>query len=101
MNLTQEILAEKAGVTPHHISSIEKNKTKLSLPCLIAIANALGTTTDHLLMDNVTAASMPNLLGEARTLLDDCTPDEIFIIIETSKALKKSIRMKNLHNSDK
>ena len=96
MNLTQETLAEKAEVTPHHISSIENNKTRLSLPCIVAVANALDTTVDRLLMDNVKAENMPHLLGEAKTILDDCTPEEIYLITELAKALKKGVRTKNL-----
>jgi len=96
MNLTQEVLAEKADVTPHHISSIENNRTQLSLPCLVAIANALDTTADHLLMDNVKAESMPHLVGEAKLILEGCTPEEIYLISEVAKALKKGFRTKNL-----
>ena len=98
--LTQEILAEKVDIGTQYISKIENGKAKLSLPCLISIANSLNTTADHLLMDNI-AASTPNLLEETQTLFTDCTPDEIFIIIETSKALINSIRMKSSHNSGK
>lgn len=101
MKLTQEAVAEIAEISSKHMSNIENGKEKPSLACLVSVANALETTTDHLLMDNVVAASIPNLLGEAKTLFDECTPDEIFVIVETSKALKKSIRAKNLQNPDK
>ena len=96
MNLTQEKVAERADIGTGYMSNIENGREKPSLACFAAIANALETTTDHLLMDNVKAASIPNLLTEANALFDDCTPEEIFIIIETAKAIKKSIRQKNL-----
>ena len=99
--ITQEVLAEKAGVTPHHISSIENNKTQLSLPCLVAIANALNTTTDHLLMDNVMTASMPHLMGEVKIIFDDYTPEELFIFAEMAKSFKKSMKTKNLQIIEK
>ena len=101
MNLTQEFLAEKAGVTPHHICSIENNKTKLSLSCLVSIANALGTTADQLLMDNINTISIPYLTGEAKTILEDCTTEEIYIIAELAKTFKKSIKTKNLQITEK
>lgn len=39
--LSQEALAEKADLSPTHMSNIENANTKLSLPMLISIANAL------------------------------------------------------------
>ena len=98
MKFTQEVLSEKVDIGVQHMSNIENGKSKLSLSCLVSIANALETTADHLLMDNVKAAGIPNLLAEAKTLLDGCTPEEIFIIIETAKTMIKSIRLKNLRN---
>jgi transcriptional regulator with XRE-family HTH domain len=93
--ITQDALSETVGIGVQHMNKVENGKAPLSLTCLVNIANALETTTDHLLMDNV-AASAPHLLGEARLLFEDCTPEEIFIITETSKALKKSMRTKNM-----
>ena len=40
-NITQEKLAELSGVSVTHMSNIENANTKLSLPVLINIANAL------------------------------------------------------------
>jgi len=47
LKLTQERIAEAADVGIQHMSKIENGHTKLSLPCLIAIANALQTTVDR------------------------------------------------------
>ena len=94
-NLTQEKIAEKIGASTRYISKIETSETKMSLNCLVAIANALETTTDHLLMDNV-IASTPQLIGELGTILDDCTSEEIYLVTELAKTLKKGIRNKNL-----
>lgn len=94
--LTQELLSETVGIGVQHLSKIENGKAPLSLTCLVAIANALQTTTDHLLMDNV-AESKAHLLKDVEAVYSDCTPAEIYILIETSKALKQSIRTKGLH----
>ena len=96
MKLTQEKLSETVGVGIQHLSKIENGKAPLSLTCLVAIANALRTTTDFLLMDNVDVA-MPNLLGEAKELLDDCSPAEIYVLLQTATKLKECIRNKGLH----
>ena len=49
--LTQAELAEAADVNTTHISNIENNYTKVSLPTLLAISNALETSVDYLLKD--------------------------------------------------
>lgn len=52
--LTQEKLAENAQISTSYISKIETADTKLSLQVIIDIANALQTSVDALLADNVT-----------------------------------------------
>ena len=49
--LTQEKLSEICDITPQHLSNIENGNTKVSLPTLIKIANALNVTVDYLLVD--------------------------------------------------
>ena len=98
MSLTQETLAEAAGIGIQHMSKIENGHTKLSLPCLIALANALQTTVDHLLMDSVDV-SKPDIVRAAESVFSDCTPSEIFVITQTVNTLKQSMRSRGL--SDK
>ncbi len=42
--LTQQTLAEMSGQEPSNISHIERGATKLSLPTLVSVANALDGT---------------------------------------------------------
>lgn len=49
--LTQQALAEMSNQEPSNISHIERGATKLSLPTIVSISNALGTTVDDLLCD--------------------------------------------------
>jgi len=51
--LTQAVLAEMSGVEPSNISHIERAATKLSLPTLVSIANALQVSADELLYDSL------------------------------------------------
>ena len=51
-NLTQEELAEAVSVNTSHISNIENNYTKVSLPTLVSISNALETSVDYLIRDS-------------------------------------------------
>lgn len=65
--LKQKDLAEKVNVTEQHISHIENGSTKLSLPTLVAIANALSVDCNTLLgatLVNSQEKLMKNELGE-------------------------------------
>lgn len=49
LKITQLELAKALGVTPQHISGIEQEKRRPSLPFLSKLAEELGVTTDYLL----------------------------------------------------
>jgi len=95
MGLTQDKLSEAVGIGVQHLSKVENGKATLSLTCLVALANELQTTTDHLLMDNLPAAT-PHLLSEAQVLLGDCSPTELYILLKTMATLKESLRHKKV-----
>lgn len=52
--LTQEYIANMADVNTSHISNIENNRVKISLPTLVHVCNALDTTIDHILAEEYT-----------------------------------------------
>lgn len=54
--LNQRELAELVHVSDQHISHIENAHTKLGLPTLVAIANALETDCNSLLGDSLTGS---------------------------------------------
>lgn len=56
--LTQENLAEMVSCNTSHISNIENNHTKVLLNVLLAIANALNTSIDYLLVDQYENSSL-------------------------------------------
>ena len=56
--ITQESVANIINMTPSHMSNVETGKTKVSLPTLIAIANALSVSVDTLLCDNVLSSKV-------------------------------------------
>ena len=91
--MTQEKLAELSGVEPSNISHIERAATKLSLPTLFNIANALEVTLDELIYDNLkkSAHVSAKLIDE---LLFDCSADELKAIAEVIKTTKSVLRMK-------
>ena len=89
--LTQQTLAELSDQEPSNISHIERGATKLSLPTLVSLANALNVTADQLLCDSL-PASQSVFQREAEHLLADCSHSELQIITETIRTLKDSLR---------
>lgn len=89
--LTQQTLAEMSNQEPSNISHIERGATKLSLPTIVNIANALGVTVDELLCDSL-IESKAIFEREATDILSDCTHQELKIITGTMRALKENLR---------
>ena len=89
--MTQEELAGKTDLTVPYISNIENNHTKLSLVTIAAIANALDTTVDALMYDNMTVLTS-QYDADLKDLVDDCSPKERRVILEMVRQLKKSMR---------
>ena len=91
LEITQETLAEKAGLSTPHISNIETGSTKLSLPTIINIANALHVSVDELLCDNV-VHSKAVFEKEAEEVFSDCSENEIRLLVGILKATKIELR---------
>lgn len=81
--LTQDNLAEMVGCNTSHISNIENNYTKLSLNVLLAIANALNTSVDYLLSNQVndTSAALDNEIMRALKDCDNSKKEKILKMI--------------------
>ncbi|AVP64810.1 XRE family transcriptional regulator [Clostridium botulinum] len=90
-DITQEALADIIDVTPAHMSNIETGKTKVSLPTLLAIANALSVSVDTLLCDNILASKVI-FEKEAKELFKDCDKYEVRLLVDLLKSPKEAIR---------
>ncbi len=89
---TQAKLAEKSGIEPSNISHIERAATKLSLPTLVNIANALGVTLDEIAYGSLVKDKHISI-KIIDDILADCSPEEIKAItqvIKTTKSVLKS-----------
>lgn len=86
-NITQEKLAEISGISITHMSNIENANTKLSLPVLVNIANALNCDANIILFGN-TNSNLNASLSMITKILSDCSSKERIIIIDTIQALK-------------
>lgn len=94
--ISQEQLAEMIDMSIVHVSHIETANTKLSLPTLISIANALSVTADCLLCDSLENADTV-FRAEIADAVRDCSEIELRIIADTVLALKKSLRNRHGH----
>ena len=91
LSLSQEELAEMVNISTVHMSHIETGNTKLSLPAMIHVANALSVSVDTLLCDNVKQAKVV-FEAELQQLLSDCTTEEMRVLVEVLKATKCALR---------
>ena len=87
--ITQGAISKLAGLSTPHISNIETGNTKLGLPTIIHLANVLDVSVDELLCDNI-QRSEAVYGSELASLLKDCSVDELHIIAELVKVIKKA-----------
>ena len=91
--LTQAALAELSVVEPSNISHIERAATKLSLPTLVNIANALEVSLDELVYGNLKKSAHVSV-AMIDELLSDCDSTELKAICEVIKTTKGVLRSK-------
>ena len=85
-NMSQEELAEKIGISVTHMSHIETGNTKLSLPVLADLAEALHVTTDSLLYPQESSAQC---MTDMKRLLSECTDRQAKMRVEHMKKTKQ------------
>ncbi len=90
-HLTQAALAERSGVEPSNLSHIERAATKVSLPTLVNIANALEVTLDELVYGSL-VKSTPVSVKAMEEVLAGCTPHEQMVLAEFLKRSVDSFR---------
>ena len=89
--LTQESLAEAAGVSVPYVSHIERGIKKPSLGTLLRLSAALGVTVDTLLRGNQPAEANA-FYSDVQYLLDDCNQKERKVLLEIAAAVKQILR---------
>lgn len=90
LNLSQEELAEKVGISTTHMSHIETGNTKLSLPVLVDLSNVLSVQTDAVIFGEK-QENKTLLKGELSDIIASCTTQELNILMDLVKALKISL----------
>lgn len=90
-NWTQDELRDRAEISKTHMSHIETGTTKVSLPALVALANALDTTVDSLLCDSVKCSECI-FEKDIEAAIKDCSAYELSVIVEAIEYLKRLLR---------
>lgn len=91
LGISQAKLAEFADLSPTNISHIERGTTKVSLPSLVKISNALDTTLDKLICDSLNNSKYI-YMEEINNLLNDCNQKELYVLTKAITTLKDLIR---------
>ncbi len=88
---TQETLGEMSSVEPSNISHIERGATKVSLPTLVNIANALEITLDEIVCGSLIKNEHISVKS-INDLLSDATAKELEAITEVVRHTKEILR---------
>lgn len=90
-NLSQEQLAELLGVSPSHIKHMESGLRKPSVENLFQLVQILHFSLDALIQPEL--LGMDERVQDIRTLLADCSPQQLELIADLIRAVrKKNIR---------
>ncbi len=95
LGFSQEVLGEMVGLSTSHVCHVEGGRTKPSLQSIVQIADALHTSVDRILSDNL---DLPydfykdDFLSELR----DCSKQEkeylLQVVIQVKKALRRRLQ---------
>ena len=88
--LSQDELASKVVISTTHMSHIETGNTKLSLPVLVDLADALQVRVDDLLFDSP-RDSVSSTGDELQQLLDGCNSQQAKAILDIAKSAKTAL----------
>ena len=86
-HLTQDDLADRLNMSRTFLARIETSSRHPSLETIVELANALGVSTDDLLVDSL-KCSASTADSELHRLLLDCNPVEEEILTRMVKELK-------------
>ena len=91
-HLNQKELAELVNLSSQHISHIENGYSKLSLPTLVAIANALSVDCNSLLGETLTGAREELLSKELLSLFKGMDMERRRLCVEITRVLANGKR---------
>lgn len=85
--LTQEFVANMAGVNSTHINNIENHRAKISLSTLIHVCNAMEVTVDFILAEEY---SLPKRALVDSIIIEICRvpEDQLYRLLKIVKAMR-------------
>ena len=89
--MTQQKLAEAAGLSVPYISHIERGSKNARLEVLSQVAVALGISLDALL-SGVPEQERQAARTELQSLLDDCSLGEQRVVLKVATAVKEALQ---------
>ncbi|MDO4313901.1 MAG: helix-turn-helix transcriptional regulator [Eubacteriales bacterium] len=89
--LTQAQLAEVTGYSTQHISHIETGMTKLSIDCIVTLANELDVSLDYLLVDSLEKREQGMLEERFGALLKVYNEEEKELVYNINLSMKDSL----------
>jgi putative regulatory protein len=87
-NLTQEELGEITGISPKHISRLERGLHRPHVDMLIKIANALDVPLDAFVQD-LSSDNLNIFLQSIKTELDGMSMSQLSLVRDVINAIKK------------
>lgn len=89
--LTQAQLAELTGYSVQHISHVETGMTKLSIDCIVIIANTLAVSLDYLLIDSLEKPQQKISEERWNELLSEFTEEEKELLYNINVSMKEHL----------
>lgn len=77
LGISQNLLAEKIGISNNHMSNIERGREKPSFDVLVNLCNELRVTPDYLLMGCMHPQGVPKNIIDSLSL---CTKEDIALL---------------------
>lgn len=88
---TQEKLAEKLGYSANHISHIERATTKMSIECMVDLANGLELSLDELFSDSIKFSEKTKIEDD---IWKSCSSQEKEFVIEILQSYRNHFQAK-------
>ncbi|WMJ77263.1 MULTISPECIES: helix-turn-helix domain-containing protein [unclassified Sedimentibacter] len=71
LNMTREVFAEKAGISPQFLAEIENGKKGMSVATLYKICNNFRISADYLLFGTISSKPLSDATKEASPILSE------------------------------
>lgn len=89
--LTQEMLAEQAGISAQYVSNIERGKENPTLDLLLRLADALKIPLGELCDFQADEVNRKKIMGAIREMLERADPDRLRVALKVLTAVLREL----------